>query len=104
MTMKSIPITLWFVAITVAQCVLGIYMTVLTARQGGEVKPWEKEKQLIQHAGVSSVAAQPQPSIPLDAYHLCVFSQPDRRVEVAYTSLSLFFGAFEPPSVSVKFG
>lgn len=45
--------------------------------------------------------AQPQPPIPLDAYHLCVFSQPNRRVEVTYTSLSLFYGTSK---IIIEFG
>lgn len=68
-TMKNIPITIGFAVITVAQCVFGICMTILTARKG----------------------AEPQLPIPLDSYHVCEFAQPKRRMEVAYTSLSLFF-------------
>ena len=37
-TMKNIPITLFFAAIAVAQCVLGITMTILTGKNGGEIR------------------------------------------------------------------
>ena len=36
MTLKSMPIMIWFAVITVTQCVLGISMTILTAGEGGE--------------------------------------------------------------------
>ncbi|KAF9786684.1 hypothetical protein BJ322DRAFT_1051375 [Thelephora terrestris] len=68
-TMKNIPIAFGFTAITVTQCALGIYLTIHTASKG----------------------VQPLPPIPLDAYHLCVFAQINRGVEVTYTSLSLFY-------------
>jgi len=68
-TMKNIPITAFFGVITIAQCVIGVTMTTLTGMNG----------------------AQPQPPIDLDFYHLCVFSQPNRRLEVTYTTLSLVY-------------
>ena len=39
-------------------------------------------------------AGQPLPPIPYDAYHLCIFVR-HRTIEVAYTSISLFYGAYE---------
>ena len=38
MTKKNMPITIWFTVLTVTQSVLGISMTVLTAKKGGENK------------------------------------------------------------------
>ncbi|KAF9789637.1 hypothetical protein BJ322DRAFT_1178256 [Thelephora terrestris] len=67
-TIKSIPITLVFLALTASQFALGVCMVTLGAREGG----------------------QPLPQIPLDAYHLCVFNR-HRNIEVAYTSLSLVY-------------
>lgn len=68
-TMKNVPITIGFAVITAAQCVFGICITILTAGEG----------------------VQPQLPILLDSYHICEFSQPKRYMEIAYTSLSLFF-------------
>ncbi|KAF9786683.1 hypothetical protein BJ322DRAFT_1051358 [Thelephora terrestris] len=68
-TMGNVMIVTGFTVITVAQCVLGLCMTILTAKKG----------------------AQTEPPIPFDAYHLCVFTQIHRSTEVAYTSLSLLY-------------
>ena len=46
-------------------------------------------------------AAVQLPPIPLDAFHLCIYTQ-RRRLEVAYTGLSLGFGAWG--SSEFKFG
>jgi len=70
-TMKHIPISMGFAIITTCQLVLGVWMVTLAGIKG----------------------AQPQPPIPLDEYHLCVFRQP-RSLEVAYTSISLFYDSF----------
>ena len=37
MTIRNVPITIGFLAITVSQLVLGIWMTVLGSRSGGKV-------------------------------------------------------------------
>lgn len=37
-TIKNLPITIWFTTMTVVQCALGTYMTVLTAKNGGEAR------------------------------------------------------------------
>ena len=97
MTMKSIPITFCFVAITISQCVIGITMTAMAARTGGEVRTLGSEKpfsfqSVDELRCYSSCVAQPQPPIPLDSFHLCLPSQPNRHLEVAFTSLSLCYG------------
>lgn len=67
-TMKNLPIAVGFAIITACQLVLGMYVVVLAALEG----------------------AQPLPSLPLDAYHLCIFVQ-HRRLEIAYAGISLSF-------------
>jgi len=67
-TVKNIPIAVSFAVITASQLVLGMWLVVLAARKG----------------------AQPLPPIPFDAYRLCVFVR-HRNLEVAYTSISLFY-------------
>ena len=97
--MKNIPITIGFAVITVAQCVFGVCMTVLTAREGGKIRSLDMRTHF--HSERRSTrrdfayAAQPQLPIPLDAYHVCEFAQPMKHMEVAYTSLSLFFGGWD---------
>lgn len=67
-TLGNIPMVVGFVIITACQLGLGICVTTLVAKQG----------------------AQPFPTIPLDAYHLCIPLE-YRHIEIAYTSISLFF-------------
>jgi len=67
-TKKNIPIAIWFAIITASEFVLGAWVMVLAGRKG----------------------AQKFPSIPFDAYHLCIFVR-HRKLEVAVTSISLFY-------------
>jgi len=66
-TRKNIPIVTGFVVITTSQLALGMCLVALAAGK-----------------------SQPLPPIPYDAYHLCIFVR-HRTLEVAYTSISLFF-------------
>ena len=97
---KNIPIALGFASITATQLALGVCMTTLAARRGGKATSLvpDRETLLIWSAyslcSAGARVAQPLPAIPLDAYHLCVFYR-HRALEVAYTSISLFYGALE---------
>jgi hypothetical protein len=90
--MKNVPIATGFAVITVAQLVSGMYVTIVAARRGGEVRHLDHGGHTHTDCGNSSCVAQVLPPIPLDAYRLCIYSQVDRATEVAYTSLSLFYG------------
>jgi len=67
-TIRNVPITIGFVAITTSQVAVGLGMTILGSGSGGVLLP----------------------PVPLDAYNSCVFSR-HRPLEVAYTSISLLF-------------
>lgn len=67
-TGKNALVTAGFIVIAACQLVLGVWMVTLAVMKG----------------------AEPQPQVPLDAYHLCMFDQ-HRGIEVAYTGISLFF-------------
>ncbi|KAF9645636.1 hypothetical protein BDM02DRAFT_485251 [Thelephora ganbajun] len=69
-TLKKKRIVVFFSAITIAQSLMGIYITVITAKK----------------------QSQKMPGIPLQAYNLCIFTR-SPRFELAYMSLSLFFDA-----------
>ena len=43
MTMKNVVVTFFFVAMTITQCVLGIYMTIITSKGGGEIGPLDQK-------------------------------------------------------------
>ncbi|KAF9789639.1 hypothetical protein BJ322DRAFT_549293 [Thelephora terrestris] len=66
--MKNLPTTIGLAVIAASQFVLGLWATIRSGQRGAQVLP----------------------QIPLDAFHLCVFSR-DRTLEVAYTSTSLLF-------------
>ncbi|KAF9781004.1 hypothetical protein BJ322DRAFT_1112396 [Thelephora terrestris] len=67
-TLKNIPITIGLVIVTICQLVPGLWITILSAREGG----------------------QPLPPIPLDAYHVCV-PREHPNLGVMYTSISLLY-------------
>ena len=96
--MKHVAITAGFAIITTGQLVLGVLMVTLAGIKGGEAKLLCRGDHIFRALTpcvVNSPVAEPQPPIPLDVYHLCVFVQP-RTVEVVYTSISLSYGAFNP--------
>ena len=86
MTFKNIPITIGFAVITASQLGLGICLVIFAARKGGAAEPLHQENDPHLHC-----VAQQLPPIPLEAYRLCVFYR-HRTLEVAYTSISLFYG------------
>ncbi|KAF9786759.1 hypothetical protein BJ322DRAFT_1051819 [Thelephora terrestris] len=64
--MRNILIAVGFGVITVAECGLGTFHVILTAREGGKL-------------------------IPLNAFHLCLLARNHRRIEIAYVCLSLLY-------------
>ena len=87
MASKSIPVTIAFATITIAQLALGMRIVVVAAWEGGELCRWFRKFAFF-HSGR---AAQAFPPLPFDAYHLCVFVR-HRPLEIAYTSISLCYG------------
>jgi len=67
-TKKSVPVTVCFGIITVAQLVFGVFLLILVVRDG----------------------AQKFPEIPLDSYRMCIFIR-HRHLEIVYTSISLIY-------------
>jgi hypothetical protein len=51
-------------------------------------------EELLSSRVLTHCSAQTMPPIPLDAYRLCVFVR-HRKLEVAYTSISLIYGTWE---------
>ena len=91
LTMKKKQIVAFFSAITLTQFLMGACMVGIAAGKKGA----RDELQLPQ--GLTPLfAAQSMPSIPLQAYNLCIFSR-SPRLELAYMSLSLSFGEFFLP-------
>lgn len=93
MTMKNIPIAIGFAVITASQFGLGMYMIALAAKMSGKV--WFLDRgnhPQMRFFAIVLPAVLPQPAVPLDAYQLCLFVQP-RTFEIAYTSITLFYGA-----------
>lgn len=88
MTLKNPYITVGFAVITIAQLGLGICLVTFAARSGGTADLSYRKGR-----SHSDRAAQPIPPIPVDAYRLCVFVR-HRALEVAYTSISLFYGDY----------
>ena len=99
MTAGNIPIAIVFTMIILSQFVLGTYTLILTAMEGGKANLSDQKNH--SHSrdpplcrGCSRVA-QSFPPIPLDAYHMCVFT-PHRARNLSYTSISLLYGALRP--------
>ena len=88
--MKNIYISSGFAIITTSQLALGLYVMTVTAKTGGKTQPLTPED-----LSPSKIyVAQTVPPIPLDAFRICTFV-PHRTLEIAYTSISLLYGAWE---------
>ena len=86
MTFKNIPITIGFAVITASQLGLGICLVVFATRLGGATELLHQE-----NSSHLDCVAQQLPPIPLEAFRLCVHVR-HRTLEMAYTSISLFYG------------
>ena len=67
----------------------------------GKVSPSLGVRSAILFLSVRVCIGQPLPPIPYDAYHLCIFVR-HRALEIAYTSISLFYGAWTLFRVSAR--
>lgn len=88
MTKKSVPVTVCFGIITVAQLMFGVYLLIVVARDGGKVKFLRSREPF---SPKNNCVAQKFPDIPLDSYRMCIFIR-HRYLEIVYTSISLIYG------------
>ena len=102
MSMKSIPITIMFAAITLSQLSVEIVLISIQATEGGkpEVLPGCAIIDRVLHPTRAS-EAQKLPPIPVDAFHLCSYHR-HRRMELAFNTLSLLYGVLEIPRIETN--
>ena len=91
-SMKSVPIAIGFATITASQFAVGMYMTIITGREGGETgfshhKFYPHSERFLGDCPCVAIAPPPIPN----AFNLCLFSQ-HRDLEIASISISLFYG------------
>ena len=87
-TAKNIFLTSGFIAISVSQLVLGVYLTSFMAVHPGRRL---RARFLLPLANISYPAKVLSTGLPYDAFNTCVFTR-HRTAEVAYTSISLGYG------------
>lgn len=90
--MRNTFISIGFTIITLSQLVLGIWMTALAMKNGGESRLTCETNRPQSVRPTCTAAARSLPNVPLSAYDLCVFVQ-NRDLTVAYTCISLVYGA-----------
>ena len=93
--MKNIAVTVVLVGICIPQFALGIWETVLVAREGGRtVVLCQKSNSHLEC--LLACAADGSPLVPLDEYELCSPVQ-HRALVAAYIGVSIVYGAQGSP-------
>jgi hypothetical protein len=89
-TSKSVPIALVFATITISQFCLGLLMFLQTRNTGKTCFVEQRLPSFNSH--LCDVVSS---SSPFMLYQLCTFVPKNPITEVAYTGISLFFGAYK---------